>query len=108
MKNLHTFFRKSNWGTNGRLFGFGTSPEADWKIIFISAVLLIILAIASSVFIFVKIDKGEVFALDKSLERKGETLNISLLRETVSYYQNKASEFEKIKNTKVSAVDPSL
>src|SRR3989344_5765629 len=96
MENLQTSFKKLNWKTNGKLFGFGTSPEADWKIIFISTVALALLVIIISAFIFIKIDKGE------------KTLDISLLKKTVSYYQGKAVEFERIKRASTPAVDPSL
>ena len=108
MENPQTFLKKLNWKINGRLFGFGTSSEADWKIIFISTVVLAVLVIVLSVFIFIKINKGEIFVVKKSAEPEKKALNLSLLRETVSYYENKALEFERIKSVKIEAVDPSL
>jgi|SRR3989338_7295529 len=108
MGNLKTSFRKLSLKVDGRFLGFGTSPEADWKIIFISALLLAVLVIVLSVFIFIKIDKGEIFVVEKLVGEKKNTLDLNVLRETVSYYQNKALEFESIKNTKTPSVDPSL
>ena len=108
MENLQTSFKKLNWKTDGRLFGFGTSPEADWKIIFISTVALALLVIIISAFIFIKIDKGEIFVVEQSDEQGEKTLDISLLKETVSYYEGKAVEFERIKRASTPAVDPSL
>ncbi len=108
MDNSQTSFRKLNWKINGRFLGFGTSPEADWKIIFVSAVVLAILIIILSVFMFIKIDKGEIFVVKRLAEEKEKILDITVLRETVSYYQNKALEFERIKKVKAPAVDPSL
>ena len=108
MESLKTFLKEFNWRVNGRLFGFGTSSKADWKNIFISTIILAILTIILSVFIFIKIDKGEIFVEKKTAEPEKQILDLSLLRETVSYYQNKALEFERIKNAKVDAVDPSL
>src|SRR3989338_2011453 len=108
MDNLHAFFARLNLKKNGRLFGYGTSPEADWKIIFVSTAVLAVLMIGFSIFIFFKIDREEIFVVKEQVEQGSKTLDLSLLKETVSYYQNKALEFERIKKAKTSAVDPSL
>ena len=60
------------------------------------------------VLIFIKIDKGEIFVVKRSEIEGEKSLDVSLLHKTVSYYQNKALEFERIKNIKTQAVDPSL
>ncbi len=108
MKNLLTYFGELRWRVNGRLFGFGTSPEMDWKIIFIATAALALLMTAWNVFVFTTIDKGEIFATEKSTEPGKKMLDISLLRETVSYYQNKALELERLKGSVTPAADPSL
>ena len=108
MINLYTSLKKFKWRVGGHLFGFGVSPQADWKIIFISTLVLTLLALVLSGFIFIKIDKGEIFVIDKPLEQRGKTLDISLLKEIISYYQGKAREFERIKSLVVPATDPSL
>ena len=108
MENPLTPMKKLEWKTNGHLFGFGTSVEADWKIIFISTIVLAILAIVLSLYIFIKIDKGEIFVIEKTTEQSETTLDASLLKETVSYYKNKALKFERIKNVIKPTVDPSL
>lgn len=106
-KKLTLFNKKFNWNLGGGLLKLGTSQEADWKIIFISTVILVTLVIALSVFIFIKIDKGEIFSVKETI-RDGEGLDLSLLRDTVSYYENKTLEFEKIKSSKPEGIDPSL
>lgn len=108
MKDLKTFFKNFKFSFGGRLFGFGTSPESDWKVIFISSVVLTIAVIAGSVFMFIKIDKGEIFVSKGFSSQEENTLDIELLRETVSYYQNKIIEFEENGNLSLPTVDPSL
>ena len=108
MDNLRKFFAQLNVQKDGRLFGHGTSPEADWKIIFISTMVLAVLVIGLSTFVFIKIDRGEIFVVEKLAEQGDKILDLSLLRETVSYYQDKAVEFERIKRVKTPSVDPSL
>ena len=109
MNALHTFFARLHLKSHGRFLGFGTSPAADWKIIFFSTAFLAVLIIISSVFLFIKIDKGEIFAVEKSVGKTKKVLNTVILRDTISYYQAKTLEFERIKKTKVSPdADPSL
>lgn len=107
MKNSRASLKKLNWKVNGRLFGFGTSPEVDWKIIFILAMILAVFVIALSVFMFIKIDRKGIFVVERPTGGRGTTLDASLLRETVLYYQNKALEFKRIKSVITPATDPS-
>ena len=81
------------------------SPQTDWKIVFISTLVLMVIAVVLSILVFVKIDKEEVFV---SGEGTGRALDISLLEDTVRYYGNKAEEFKNIKTNKTSVVDPSI
>jgi hypothetical protein len=108
MDNERSSAKKFSLNIEGRLFGFGTSPEVDWKIIFMSAVVLGVLLIALSAYIFIKIDKAELFAIEQSADQSEKTLDTKALKEVVSYYQNKAIEFEKIKNSVTASTDPSL
>mgnify|MGYP001561766650 CR=1 FL=1 len=108
MKNFKLSFKKLNLNTHGRLFGWGSSPEADWKIIFILTLVLAVSFVILSAFIFIKIDKGEIFVVKKSLDQETKTLDMALLKETVSYYEAKAREFSRIKSVVIPAVDPSL
>ena len=108
MENSKSPIKILHWKIEGKLFGFGTSPEADWKIIFTSTLILTVLAVGLSVYIFLKIDKGEIFVVEKQDEQSEKTLDVSLLQETVSYYKNKEIEFNRIKNLVAPSVDPSL
>ena len=108
MEDPQTSLKKSGWKIRGKL-GFGTSPEADWKIILISTVVLTVLVVTLSVLIFIKVNERELFMVEQLEEEKGQTLDTLLLRKTVLYYQNKALEFDRIKNAGTSTVaDPSL
>ena len=86
----------------------GRGPERDWKIIFISIIILALVAISLSVYIFIKIDKGEIFVVRQSEEDKAKSLDISLLKKTVSYYQDKAAKFERMKKERSTVADPSI
>lgn len=108
MENFKGFLKKPDLKFSGNPFGFGTSPEADWKVIFISSVILAISFVIFSVYIFIKIDKGEIFVSKKTTNQDGQVLDTTLLTETVSYYEAKALEFKEMKMIRISTVDPSL
>ncbi len=95
---------KLNW----HFFHWGRSPERDWKIIFTFMTLLLFCSIVFSTFIFIKIDKGEIFLVEQPNEEQNLTVNLEKLKDTISYYNSKALEFGKIKNSKPQYVDPSL
>ncbi len=108
MENLKTFFKKSDLKFSGNLFGFGTSPEADWKVIFILSAILAVSFVGFSVYIFIKIDKGEIFLSENLSQQNDKVLDTNLLKESAAYYKNKAVEFAELKNVGIPAVDPSL
>ncbi|MBI2674051.1 MAG: hypothetical protein HYX23_02095 [Candidatus Zambryskibacteria bacterium] len=108
MKDPKTFLTKLNWKINGRVFGWGASPEADWKIIFISTAALIVLIVILSVFMFRQIDKEGIFITEKPTGQEKRALDTSLLKETVLYYQQKALELKKVKESVFKTADPSL
>ena len=108
MEDPQASLKKSGWKVRGRL-GLGHSPEADGKIIVISTMVLTVLVVALSIWIFIKVNEREFFTVEPLEEERGKTLDTLLLRKTVLYYQNKALEFERIKNAGTStAADPSL
>lgn len=91
-----------------RSFRFGESPETDWKIIFISAAFLSMIAIVVAAFIFIQIGNGEIFIVEREVSSGDTTLNIERLEEAVLYYQEKSAEFERLRTAPAPAVDPSL
>ncbi len=81
--------------------------DRDWKIMFVSACALLVIAVAGSLIVFTKISNEGIPVTEEAGSDK-ENLNTNKLHDTVIYYQNKAIELEKIKNTKPSAIDPSI
>ena len=92
----------------GKLPTLGISPESDWKFIFIATLIALIVVVSWSVYIFIEIDKGEIFMSDKSKDSGITPLDISLLKNTVKYYEKKELEFERIKREGIESRDPSI
>ena len=109
MNNLKAYFNKINFRINGSLFGFGTSPNYDWKIIFTITVILIVLVTTLNVFMFLKSQKGELSTSEQTAQGEDLALDLEKVRELNSYYKTKALEFNRIKRGgTVRIVDPSL
>ncbi|MES2214063.1 MAG: hypothetical protein V4465_01560 [Patescibacteria group bacterium] len=108
MKNINIQIKGLKLHKNGRLFGFGTSPKADWKVIFIVFILLFILLTAVCVDLFIKVNKGEIFVVQRGVAAPVPTLNTALLDKTVMYYEDRAKTLEDIQANRDATVDPSL
>ena len=102
-KDLH--LKTKNWHPV-----YGTGPEADWRVLLVSAIILTIVTIIVNIFVFIKIDKGEIFVVKDFEDGEVRSLDVEKLKSTVSYYNNKALKFEGILNgiDRATVVDPSL
>ena len=102
-------FSKGRWKSGFEHLRLGLSPESDWKIIFFSTSIIAFLIAILTAAIFLFLNKREILTTNQAIENGMKTLDVSALRDTVSYYQAKAVEFEKIKKGGGSLiVDPSL
>lgn len=109
MENFRKIFSKITLTKNGKFLGIGSSPEADWMVILVTTVLFMIFAVAFSAYMFIKINKGEIFVIEKDTDDSSQTLDIALLRDVVRDYNKKALEFERFKEIgSLDLVDPSL
>ena len=109
MNKLKIFLNKFKREGDGPLFGFGTSPQADWRVIFFTSVGVAVLVSIINIAMFIGIDRGEIFVTQNPQTEGNKTLDIEKLKSTNRFYQNKATEFEKIKSgTRTSLVDPSI
>jgi hypothetical protein len=109
MNDVNSIMKKFEWKSQGGLFGWGISPEADWKIIFVSTIVLVGLVTILNFFIFVKMNRGEIFVIEDNGEAEIATLDMEKIKTTASYYQDKEAEFQKWRNgVNTVIVDPSL
>jgi len=108
MDNLRKIFSKFEFKKSGTSLNLGSGPERDWKLIALSTILLALFVIGFSLYVFIQIDKGEIFVVERPGGREGRILDIDKLRATVDYYQSKAETFETLKSQVIQSQDPSL
>jgi hypothetical protein len=109
MNELKSLLQKFKLKREGSPFGWGASPDADWKVIFLSTLVLVIVVGGWSYLEFNRIIKGEIFVSKEVSEGGAPLFDLENLKKTAAYYEAKALEFEKIKSgTTSSVVDPSI
>ncbi len=104
----NNLFNQFKWKQDGRPFGWGASPDTDWKMIFLTTLALLLVVSAGNLFVFMQVRDG-AFVDETASEGELPTLNIENLKAAASYYETKAAEFDKIRNGAVAPVsDPSI
>ncbi len=99
-------FDKSGYANRGRFLGWGSGPDADWKVIFpIFTILLIVIAILSFI-AFMNVGSG-AFGSDISSTVESP-LDKKLLQGNVKYYKEKQNIFESLRTGKETTPDPSI
>ena len=107
MSDINSILKNLDWNTR-RPFGWSSSPDADWKVIFIGTVSLIVFVSILNLVVFVRVDKGKFFVGEEVITET-LTLNTEKLKKTLTYYQNKAAEFKRFTSGGATViVDPSL
>ena len=108
MKNFKNILNKTKFLEDKHRLVFGPDPERDWRNIFLSTCIVSLFFVLAGVYIFIKIDKGEIFLVDPGDVSGEALLNTNLLSETVRYYEGKEVKFLEIQNTRPTYPDPSL
>ena len=85
-----------------------THPTRDWIIILGTFATLNIIIIILSTFLFLQINKGEIFLVEAVSSSKVDSIDKVLLEETLSFFKEKERVFESLKRNKPVLVDPSL
>ena len=79
-----------------------------WKKIFILFIVINVIVVIISSYLFFKINYGEIFLVDSNTNVSIETVNRTLLLDTINFFEIKEKEFDNLKTNKVNLVDPSL
>ena len=107
-KNFH-LLRLGSRSTRGIKLRLGVSPKDDWKIIFSTTSILVVLAVVTSLWVFLSLDRREVFVVMPVGQDGEELINLNALKRTAQHYQTKKVEFEKLlTGSGPRIVDPSL
>lgn len=85
---------------------FGRDARRDWQTVFIAFLLFNLVSVALNLFVYERINKGELFLVDKREPVTLGTVNRFDLEKTVSFFEEKRRKFESLKSTPLSIPDP--
>jgi type II secretory pathway component PulC len=84
------------------------NASTDWHMLLIIFIIVTIVAVSFSVYLFMQINKGEIFVVKQDESVLSDSIDRTLLKETLSLYEEKSRNFEELKINRPSVVDPSL
>lgn len=88
------------------IVSFRHDANRDWKILCCSFLLLNLFSIGVSVFVYRKVDDGEIFLVDKKPTSSRQTLDRFELEKAVTFFENRKSRFETLKRQFLMTDDP--
>lgn len=107
--NLPRKFMKTKidrtYTNRGRTLGWGSGPDADWKVMFSFFLVLIILSAVFSARLFLGMSER---LNSEELDGALSSINIDLVKSTSSYYQTKNLEFGEALQGVEASKDPSI
>lgn len=103
-KQLH--LRRGTQG-DGDTLEFGRDPRRDWRLVFITFLLLDALAVLFSVYMYARINQGEIFLVEKKEAAPSVTLDRAKLEKTVALFAKRREQLGELSRTGLSSKDPS-
>ena len=102
--SLRRLFKRSESEQN---FSFVRhDADRDWKLLCCVFFLLNLFSVGVSVFVYKKVDDGEIFLVDKKPPTSLQTLDRFELEKTVIFFENRRVRFEALRGQSLRTNDP--
>lgn len=75
-----------------------TRVERDWILVFAFFLLLNLINVLFSAYLFLQIDKGSIFVVQRDEETKVTVLNLKQLDATLNFFKEKETKFLELKS----------
>lgn len=82
------------------------NPQNDWRVILVSGVMVLSLFVVFSFYLFIQINEGDIFISETSDDVVINSINRTLLNETLNVLREKNDLFNEIKRSKPIVIDP--
>jgi len=86
----------------------GIKPERDWGVILILGLIFLCLSGILARYIFVQIEKGNLFSSEVEKTDEKIIINQKLLEETVNRMDTKQINLDNVKKNRIAVPDPSI
>ncbi len=103
---MKLILNRDDYKTRGRILGWGSGPDADWRVMFTIFLTLIFLVAVYSGLAFYQVWQG-VFSAE-IVETTDSPINKNLLKRNTDYYKEKQTVFDSILSTPEETPEPSI
>ena len=86
----------------------GFDENKSWKMLLVAFTVVKVGVIIFSSYLFFRINSGEIFIVKQDTAISVDTINRTLLKDTIESFEKKAIEFEQLKTNRPDVIDPSL
>lgn len=100
--------RKTSFKRRPQYRTIGEKANHDWKYMVFSFVFFACIIIASGLYMFVKVSKGELFSIETQSKDTLQTIQTKDLDMVIKFFDEKNTRLEKAKNKDIAVPDPSL
>ena len=84
------------------------TPRSDWRTLFIIFTILVIAVGSASFYIFVQIERDEIFLHKEGEQLRARTFNTQKLKETLKAFEQKNADLDMLRAKRPSVIDPSI
>ncbi len=82
--------------------------DYDWRVILVIFILLSVSAVSVGTFLFIKVSKGEIFAVIGKREDAKSVINERGLKNVIDFFESRRTHVEELKKQPRITEDPSL
>ena len=84
------------------------TPRSDWRTLFIIFTILVIAVGSASFYIFVQIERDEIFLAKEGEQLRARTFNAQKLKDTLKAFEQKNADLDMLRAKRPSVIDPSI
>lgn len=102
---IKKFFKRTDFSG---LTVFGRGQHFDWEILLAFLLLVIIVTISFSIYVFLGVRAGDIFQVNSKVSKTSQTINREVLDLVITNFGVRADALKKIQSQRPFFVDPSL
>src|SRR3989344_6935788 len=103
LKNIHFGFMQKGGDAE-----FGRDPRRDWRLLFSAFLLLNFLSVVFSIYIYARINDGEIFLVEKKETAPVATLDRAQLEKTLALFAEREERRKEFIRKGISSPDPAV
>ena len=84
------------------------TPRSDWRTLFIIFTILVIAVGSVSFYIFVQIERDEIFLAKEGEQLRVRTFNAQKLKDTLKAFEQRRADLETLRAERPHIIDPSM